>query len=245
MIVFLTSSPCRREAPDGIDLPCILNEANGFVTRLQEHWKENSRGLVICSDPDNFDMNEEMTGTFRSVFPFHGLTFSNLTICDSRNEAEIPQLIAESDVIILGGGHVPTQNAFFQRIGLKKLLEDYAGIVIGISAGTMNSAGTVYAQPELEGESIDPDYQRFIPGLGLTDVNVLPHYQMVKDDVIDGKRLFEEITYPDSLGRKFYALVDGSYVLVCGDSTVLYGEGYLIQDGKFSQICEEGESVEI
>lgn len=245
MIVFLTSSPCDRGMPEGGELPCTLNEANGFVARLREIWKADSRCLVISSDPENFDMNDEMAGTFRAVFPFHGLTLSDLSICDSRNEADIPQLIAKSDVIILGGGHVPTQNAFFRRIGLKKLLADYPGIIIGISAGTMNSAGTVYAQPELEGESVDPDYQRFIPGLGLTEVMILPHYQMVKEDVLDGKRLFEEITYPDSIGRKFYALVDGSYVLVREGSTVLYGEGYLIQDGSLSQICEEGRSVEI
>jgi len=31
----------------------------------------------------------------------------------------------------------------------------------------MNCADTVYAQPEEPGEAVDPDYQRFIPGLGL------------------------------------------------------------------------------
>ena len=32
----------------------------------------------------------------------------------------------------------------------------------------MNCAETVYAQPELEGESMDPEYQRFLPGFGIT-----------------------------------------------------------------------------
>lgn len=243
MITFLTSSPCSNDVPEGVDIPCILNEANGFVKKLSEIWKPESRGLIISANPVNFAMNNEMCQTFQSAFSFHGLSLSSMVICDFRNESDASVLVEDSDVIILAGGHVPTQNAFFKRIGLKKLIQGYEGIVIGISAGTMNSAKLVYAQPEEEGESVDPDYERFIPGLGLTDVMISPHYQQVKDYELDGKRLFEEIIYPDSIGRKFYALVDGSYVLVDGSRTELYGEAYLIQDGGISQICEDGGMI--
>ena len=68
---------------------------------------------------------------------------------------------------------------------------------MGISAGHMNCAEIVYAQPEMPGEAVDPDYRRFIPGLGLTKYNILPHYQAVKDDYVDGMRLFEDITFRD------------------------------------------------
>lgn len=245
MILFLTSSPCSGGFPQNVQIPCVLNEENEFVEKLSQHWKTDSRCLIVSSDPDEFERNDEMQETFRKAFAFHGLSLSDMTVCDSRNEIHAAALIADSDVVILAGGHVPTQNAFFQRIGLKDLMRDYEGIVIGISAGTMNSAKVVYAQPELEGESIDPNYQRFIPGLDLTDVMILPHYQMVKDVVLDGKKLFEEITYPDSMGRKFYALVDGSYVFVKNGETTLYGEAYLIQDGRISHICDCGAAMKI
>ncbi len=58
------------------------------------------------------------------------------------------------DVILLGGGHVPTQNAFMERIGLKERLRKYEGLIIGWSAGSMNCAEIVYAAPKLEGEAI-------------------------------------------------------------------------------------------
>ena len=38
---------------------------------------------------------------------------------------------------------VPTQNAFFHKIRLPELLRDYGGVVLGISAGSMNMAATV------------------------------------------------------------------------------------------------------
>ena len=39
MILFLTSSPCTNDMPEGVELPCILNEDNGFVEQLKKHWK--------------------------------------------------------------------------------------------------------------------------------------------------------------------------------------------------------------
>ena len=101
-------------------------------------------------------------------------------------------------MVILGGGHVPTEKAFFDEIGLRDALlkgddrnaNGWDGIVMGISAGSMNCADIVYAQPEMPGEAADPSYQKFIQGLGLTDVNVLPHYQAVKNDLRNRGRKF-------------------------------------------------------
>ena len=149
------------------------------------------------------------------------------------------------DVIILGGGHVPTQNVFFHRISLREKIQDFDGIVIGISAGTMNSADLVYAQPEEAGEAVDPNYQKFITGLGLTGINVCPHYQMVKDFYLDGMRLFEEITYVDSHGHEFVALPDGSYILSENGVETIWGEAYLIKDGWIEKICEDGQTFHV
>ena len=157
--------------------------------------------------------------------------------------AEIAPKPADYNVVILSGGHVPTQNAFFREIGLKEKLKAFQGILIGISAGTMNCAKTVYAHPELEGEAAGPDYQRFLPGLGLTKRMVLPHYQAIKDDVLDGLRVFEDIACPDSHGREFYALPDGSYILSENGTETLYGEAYRIKDGEITLICNNNESL--
>lgn len=245
MHLFLTSSPCDDNVPAGVQLPCIFFRKNAFVDNLRAHWKPDSRLVVICSDPYNDPLNDEMCDTFTKCFRYHGLTVSSSVMLDGRNERDAAGMIALSDVILLGGGHVPTQHAFFERIGLKKLLRGYTGMIMGVSAGSMNCTDPVYAQPELPGESVDPDYKRFIPGLGLSRVQVLPHYQMVKDNILDGKRLFEDITFDDSFGRTFYALVDGSYVMRIDDEYTLWGEGYRIRDGRIEHICRDGEHITI
>ena len=245
MILFMTSSPCDDNVPAGVHLPCIFDQRNSFVDNLRTSWKPDSRLVVICSDPYNAPLNDEMCDTFTKCFNHHGLTVSSSVMLDGRNTRDAERLIALSDAVMLGGGHVPTQQAFFETIGLRALMREYTGVIMGVSAGSMNCKDIVYAQPELPGESVNPDYRRFIPGLGLSRVQVLPHYQMVKDNILDGKRLFEDITFSDSFGRSFYVLVDGSYIMRIDDTYTLWGEGYRIRDGQMEKICLEGEHIVI
>jgi len=245
MILFMTSSPCDDNVPAGINLPCILDQSNCFVSNLRRCWKRDSRLVVVCSDAYNFPLNDEMCDTFTKCFRYHSLTVSSSVMLDSRNERDAEKIIALSDVILLGGGHVPTQNEFFARIGLRALLREYTGVIIGVSAGSMNCNDLVYAQPELPGESLDPSFRRFIPGLNLSKIQILPHYQMVRDNILDGKRLYEDITFCDSFGRSFYVLIDGSYVMRKDDTYTLWGEGYLIRDGEMKQICQREHHIKI
>ena len=243
MILFLTSSPCEDNVPEGVRLPCIFFERNGFAANLRRFVQPGGRFLVIAAYPDEHARNDEMAQTFAVCFAYHGMGFSSVNVLDSRNQADAAGLVQASDVILLSGGHVPTENAFFRQIGLRELLADYPGVVMGVSAGSMNAADTVYVQPEEAGEAIDPDFVRFTQGLGLTDKNILPHYNMVRDNILDGMRLFEDITYPDSRGHSFYVLMDGSYILEHDGESTLYGEGYLLHNGVMERICEEGASV--
>jgi peptidase E len=226
-------------------LPCCFFEENEFVHNLKKYWKQDANCLIISASPLEFKLNDEMAFTFRRALLYHGMIPMDVKVCDARTDLHTADMVAWSDVIFLSGGHVPTQMAFFEKINLRELLQGYKGIVIGISAGSMNCAKTVYAQPEEEGESQDPDYQRFIPGLGLTQYQILPHYQMVKDHILDGKRLYEDIIYEDSVGEKFYALPDSSYILQADGKKELYGEAYLLQDRKLTKICRAGQKIDL
>lgn len=237
MIAFLTSSPFVCNAPRA-----ILNPENGFLENLYRVLPDRPRCLYICSSPDDPDANERFSGDVAEAFADAEIEFSDFTVLDRRNQEDAQLLIWKSDLIVMAGGHVPTQNIFFQEIGLKELLENYQGVVLGISAGTMNSAERVYAQPEAPGES-SPDFQRWMPGLGLTRINVLPHYQQVKDAMLDGKRLFEDVTYADSMGECFFSFVDGTYILIEDGMETINGMAYCIRDGEIQQISELGEIV--
>ncbi len=244
MTLFLTSSigaSIRDE--NGERLPCALDSSNSFVDNLKQRWPEHPNCLIISSDPDNTQMNDFFKDIYNEAFKLTGLPLSSIEVCDSRNENKISGLLRSNNIVILAGGHVPTENSFFMRIRLNELIKDYKGIVIGISAGTMNCADIVYAQPELEGEALDPEYKRYIPGLGLIKINVFPHFQDLRELTLDGLRILEDISFTDSYTRPIYALNDGSYILSENGTEVLYGEAYLISKGSIRQICENGKSL--
>lgn len=243
MALYLTSSPCDDDVPSGCGLPCIFFHRNGFVDSLCRRVRPGGRFLAISAWKDDHARNDEMALTFAGCFSYHGMGFTRVDVLDGRNAESAAALVGMADVILLAGGHVPTQNAFFRQIGLRALLAGHPGVIMGVSAGSMNAADVVYAQPEEAGEAIDPAYRRFIPGLGLTDVNILPHYHMVKDNLIDGLRLFEDVTFADSRGHVFYVLADGSYILQEGGHRTLYGEGWRIRDGRMEKLCEDGECL--
>ena len=233
MILFLTSSPTGPL--DGSRPVDGLDRMNRFVENLKKYWKPDARNLMITATPDRFAQNDEMIEFFGNASRRAGLDWSVFELWDRRTEDVSREILHSYDVIWLGGGHVPTQNQYFKELNLREKLKGFEGIVIGISAGTMNSADVVYAQPEHEGESVDPEYERFIEGLGLTKRMILPHYQMVKDYWLDGKRLYEDITYGDSYGHEFLVLTDGSYLLSEDGEESVWGEAYIIRNGRIEK----------
>ena len=242
MKLFLTSSPIgiyRSEEPLSYK---GFNPANGMVEELHRFWKNGSRCILISAFPDEYELNDRMRKDYEGIVQDTGLSLSCMDICDLRNGKEKADALCSYDFVILGGGHVPTENAFFESIELRERFRDFQGIVMGISAGTMNCARIVYAQPEMPGEATDPDFERFIPGLALTEYNILPHYNAVKYDILDDMRLIEDIAFADSFGHTFYALTDGSYLLQTEESAEIRGEAYMIRDGQIRQISADGGS---
>lgn len=240
MKAMLTSSLGGLSKVKGIRVPSVLIQKNGLLDKLKSIWVYRARVLIFCANPSDYEKNDSVCACLKKSFPMSGLSISNIEICDDRNLHVIDDL-KNIDVLILAGGHVPTQNKFMKQLRLKEHLLDYKGIVVAWSAGSMNCANIVYAGPELEGEAIDPFYKRWITGLGITDINIFPHYQSLKNDYLDGLRLIEDITFEDSKGHEIIALNDGSYIMIDEGQTTVYGEAYLIKDGHQRQICGEGK----
>ena len=239
MICFLTSSPFLPDEN-------ALNPANGFVDALRSGLpKAPVRALFVASSPDEAETNEYFANLTQIGFEASGFRFSAFGVLDRRNADRAAEALADAELVILAGGHVPTQNAFFQDINLKSLLAGYDGMVVGISAGTMNAAETVYAHPELEGEAISPDYRRFLSGLGLTRAMVIPHFDGDLFAELDGLRLYADVAFPDSRGRRFFLLPDGGYIRLQDGREELFGEAYVIEDGALRPLCKEGNSLRL
>jgi peptidase E len=185
MIAFLTSTLGDFYLMD--EMKVGLVRKNNFIENLRALWRGEEKGLFITADPEDFSGNDRMRDEFLRAFSDEGLPFSTLEICDGRCEG-IDSLDGYG-VLILGGGHVPTQNKFFEKINLFDKIKSFDGIFLSLSAGSMNSAREVYAIPELDGEATDPSYKRYLRGLGITECRMLPHYQYCRDVHLDGSRV--------------------------------------------------------
>lgn len=239
MQCFITSSPFIDEAPRA-----ILAPENEFIDRIRAVLPRNPRVLFVCSDPRDHEGTCQFAAITTAAFAEAGIAFSSYQVLDGTTAHRAYAMVSHSDFIVLSGGHVPTQNAFFRKIRLRHLLHKFQGTVMGISAGSMNMADTVYVQPEEPGESA-PEFQRFAPGLGLTGVNILPHYQKVKDNYLDGKRLYEDVTFADSMGHEFFVLPDNSYFYQDDAGLLLCGEAFRLKDGILELLTLNGEVLDM
>ena len=242
MKAMLTSSLGGAFKVNGVRVPDVLIQSNGLLDNLKSIWIPEARVLIVCGNPDNYGKNDGVLACLKEAFPMSGLSISSIAMCDDRNP-ELIESLENIDVLVLAGGHVPSQNRFMKQLRLKERLADFGGIVVAWSAGSMNSAKVVYAGPELPGEAVDPLYERWIPGLGITNVNIYPHFQKLREEYLDGMRLIEDITFDDSVGHEILALNDGSYIMVEDGKTTLYGEAYSIKDRQLVQICRDGEWI--
>ena len=241
MVYFLTSSGFWRDDD-------ALNPDNGFADALRGELCGDGKRcsvLLVCSAPEAYAFTDGMAAEMKADLSALGIELSGFYTLDRRNAARAEALVRGAYLVVLAGGHVPTQNRFFEEIGLRELLSEFSGVVVGISAGTMNSARLVYALPELEGEAVDEAYRRFLPGLGITQRMIIPHFQKTREEVLDGLRVIDDIACADSVGRRFYALTDRSYLLGKDGVETVFGEAYLIADGVVVKVSDDGGSCRL
>ena len=239
MTYILTSSP-------SVSMDGAINPENGFLYALQRRIPQISRCVFITSNPDDAHYSDHCCLCMCQAFEAVGFKFEAFDLNDRRSAPQAKRLVEQSDWVILGGGHVPTQNAFLHDIKLKTLLQRYNGLVMGISAGSMNCARVVYAQPEEPGEAKNPRYKRFLKGLGITESQILPHYYMCKDMKVDGLRVYDDIAIRDSRGgNRFYVMPDGTYILGENGHEEMHGEFWMIENGVMRKVAENGQVVNL
>ena len=236
--VFLTSMTLENMN----EISPKLNNINNFVTQLKKyHRKGFDNFIYFPSNPLTYDNNDYYANLYFRAFNNSDFRFKNCFLVDNRNYSEVHDIIKDSDIIILGGGELPRQNTFFNNIHLKQELNYYDGIIVGMSAGSMNLADIVFDFPELDEQIGNPNYLR---GLAFTDINIVPHYKLTEKNYILESGLDAWSTYvlPHSHKINIYALVDGTHILIQSNHAEIFGEAYLVRDSIISRVCNNYET---
>lgn len=253
MVTFITSSFVAYQEMDKY-VPKPLDESYSFGANLRKYWKKKTVFLHFTSSPDNDIVNDHVARKLKDSFSLSGFNideficfdyryidnYARRTGCEGKDAPNLALLeaINKCDILYLAGGHAPTQNRFMKECGLKEIIEDGLcenKVIIALSAGSVNSAREVYLIPELVGES-RISFERFTSGLGLTDIQIIPHSDYEKTVTLDGRKLVNDIIANDSYGKRFYLISDGSYFMIRNGITEFFGRGEIIEDGVISPL---------
>ena len=244
MVILTSCLNLYEKDENGNRVPHHIGNENGVFDIIKNNVEKCDNFLFVASDETNFEMTDMYASVTFKSFDM-SLPFKKYSILDGRTKSDAKKLVEEADFIYVCGGHVPTQNKFFQNINLREIIKNANALILGVSAGSMNSADVVYCAPELEGESIDPNFQRYLKGLGFTNTNIMPHYNDCKDEVLDGKEYMKEIVAPDSFKKEIILINDGTFIVCSDNKETVYGEAYILKDGVITQICENDKCVDL
>lgn len=238
MVLFLTSLLRTHYYNDnGGRVPVAFYDENGILSNIRKNLKRTDRLVVVANDPNEIADNDDKLATVRESFRLAGLHFKEAIMLDARNGQTAREVISRADIVILTGGKCVCQAEFFSGIGLKEILKNYDGIIIGVSAGSMNLCETVANFPEENADLADP---RWLDGMGLVDEIIIPHYDGESDCYqfpCDDFDIARDYILPMSMGRKFIGLPNGSYIMIDRDGNKQYwGDVYDISDGKSKKI---------
>lgn len=198
--------------PDGLD----ENAAEVF---RRETAGRSSFAFIASEFEKRHEETDHYFHFFLKMFEDAGIHFEKAYVVDGRMTAEEAQKAAsEADALWLAGGDTLAQFAYFQKYGLDRVIRQHQGLVIGMSAGSINLAeislcisarGQVYH------------------GLGCVNITVEPHFVR--------EQLSEELL---ALSERYviYGLCDDS-LIVCKKETVEYiGEVYQISQRKAARM---------
>lgn len=228
---------------EGQKIPRVIDNENGFLDNLKKYMTKRKCMVVISGNPSKKRSGDPNYITKES-FQMSGIPFKEYIYVDESNKQDIKEYVKKADCINLFGGHLPTANAFINELNLKDLIKDFSGVIIGASGGAMNMADAVYCIPEVEGEHTDKSFNRILKGLALTNINIIPHYHFFEKKIFsDGVRMLEDILLPDSKKMPMFAIPDRSYIIQQGKKIEIFGEAYLLKEGKIELINQKDNAV--
>lgn len=209
---------------------CILTSrfANGFKGEVAEMLRrvigKTDKFVFIASEFEKkYEKTDYYFRYFLEMFAEINLHFAESCVIDSRMLPEEAQKNLENaDVIWLSGGDTPVAFSYMKTYGLDKVIKRYNGVIIGMSAGTINMAETAICTL-----SCGHKKQEIYDGLGCVKISVEPHFveKQVTDELLDLSKEYE-----------IYGLCDEGAIVCENNQMTFIGEVYKIKSGQVVKV---------
>ncbi len=178
----------------------------------------NRDSLVFISAwPDRYKQNDEDSKGMHNMFVTEDMTFEKFYVIDERTDEKIAQKeIENASCLFLMGGNATAQMDLIRRKGIFKKIKAFEGVILGVSAGSMNM-----------GNPVVDIYESMIPyeGLGFTDLTIKSHYPITDPHLAS-------VTEKVSMEMPVTLMKDESAIFITDDRTKLIGEIFVMDRGE-------------
>ncbi|MBR2289317.1 MAG: Type 1 glutamine amidotransferase-like domain-containing protein [Clostridia bacterium] len=223
MNLFLTSNIGGIKKVDGKKIADLFSNENNFLDELKNSLKDYKKFVLVASNPHGIEQNSFYLELDKEALNMSGLYFDEYVVLDDRNKNKVEETLKDASLIFLCGGDTYVQNMFFNEIDLKKYISNIDASIVGISAGSINSADVVFNSPE---KKEDLEHPCILSGLSLTNLNIEPHFELNNTNEIQVNAIMEE-----SYNRVIYGIPDGSYI----KNNKFFGRCYKVFEGKIEE----------
>ena len=190
---------------------------------LKKDIKNNDTIVFIATTFDDYEKNDLYYNNLIKHFKNIDITFNKAYLIDNRVAKDLAKdYILKSNIIFLMGGDTKKQIDSVKEYDLFEILKSKEGIILGVSAGSMNQSSRVVYKNDYNNYVIE-DYE----GLGYIDINIYPHLDFNNIDYL--KEVFEVSNY-----TKTVALPNDSFIRIENNNIDFVGEYYTIQNSKIT-----------
>ncbi len=200
-----------------------------FTDEIARHLEKDlpvRRCIVfITACPVDYQQNDEDSAGMHGMFVEYGIGFDRFCVVDARMEPDDAQKWArEADCFFLmGGGVCAEQMQLMREKGICDIVRDGPGMVLGVSAGSMNMGKTTVDI----WESLAP-YE----GLGFADITMIGHFSY---DDKERLQLMKEV----SMERPVCAMEDESAIFIRNGRVDIVGVIHRIEKGEIGPFTEK------
>lgn len=197
-----------------------------FSNLLKQYIKAGLNFVFVASEFENiYDKTDWYCKHFLKMFSECGITFGNVNVIDSRISKEIAQdIVRNADVLWLSGGDTPTQFAYIEAYGLIPYIKEQKGVIIGMSAGSINMAKTAVCTLTCGHSKLE-----IYEALGSVEFSVEPHFDKYN---ISDELLVLSQKYP------LYGVCDDSAIMCANDNTFYIGDVFLINNRYITRLSK-------
>ena len=199
-----------------------------IARRLEKELPVRRCIVFITACPVEYQQNDEDSAGMHGMFKEYGIGFERFCVVDARMDpADAQKWAREADCFFLMGGGVCTEQMQLMRDkGIFDIVRDGPGMVLGVSAGSMNMGKTTVDWTG-DWEPLEP-YE----GLGFADITVISHF-----DYGDTGRL--RFMKAVSMERPVCAMEDESAIFIRNGKVDIIGMIHKVENGNIGLFTEE------